>query len=135
MGLADQSGDCRARGQRRGASAGHASLRSGLPCAPRANPSPGLTVGFFLLAAGVVLIGALYFVAKMLFDSRVTELAELKAAIRAKEATLAELRSKTWGLELVNYGDGTRGILLPRGVKLDRTGSVKDGREAIVIKH
>ena len=94
----------------------------------------GLMQGVFLLAAGVVIIGALYFVAKMLFDSRITELAELKAAIRAEEGTLAELRSKTWGLELVNYGDGTRGILLPRGVKVDRSGAMKDGREAIVIK-
>lgn len=94
----------------------------------------GLMQGFFLLAAGVVIIGALYVVGKMFFDSRVTELAELKAAIRAEESTLAELRSKTWGLELVNYGDGTRGILLPRGVKVDRSGAMKDGREAIVIK-
>jgi hypothetical protein len=94
----------------------------------------GLMQGVFLLAVGVVIIGALYFVAQMLFDSRVTELAELKAAIRAEEGTLAELRSKTWGLELVNYGDGTRGILLPKGIKIDRTGAMQDGRAAIVIK-
>lgn len=90
--------------------------------------------GVFLLVAGVVTLGALYFAGNMLFNSRVTELAELKAAIRTEEATLAELRGKTWGLELVNYGDGTRGILLPKGVKVDRTGAVQDGRAAVVIK-
>jgi len=94
----------------------------------------GFMQGVFLLAVALVVIGALYVVGGMLFDSRVAELAELKATIRAEEATLAELRSKTWELELVNYGDGTRGIILPRGTQVDRTGAVKDGRFAVVIR-
>lgn len=94
----------------------------------------GLLQGVFLLAVALVVIGAAYAASVLLVKSRVDELAELKAAIRAEEATLAELRSKTWGLELVNYGDGTRGILLPKGIKIDRTGAVQDGRAAVVIK-
>lgn len=94
----------------------------------------GLMQGVFLLVVALVIIGVGYFVGGWVLKSRVTELAELKAAIRAEEATLAELQSKTWGLELVNYQDGTRGIILPRGTKVDRTGTVPDGRAAVVIK-
>ena len=94
----------------------------------------GLLQGVFLLAVALVVIGAAYAAGRFLVKSRVDELAELKAQVTAERGTLDELRSKTWGLELVNYGDGTRGILLPKGVKVDRTGAVPDGRAAVVIK-
>ncbi len=94
----------------------------------------GLMQGVFLLAVALVAIGAAYVAGGFLAKSRLNELAELKAQITQEQATLAELRSKTWGLELVNYGDGTRGVLLPKGVKVDRTGNVSDGRAAVVIK-
>lgn len=94
----------------------------------------GLLQGVFLLTVALVVIGAAYAAGGWLVRSRVDELAELKALVRAERATLDELRSKTWRLELVSYGDGTRGILLPIGVKVDRTGTVNDGREAVVIK-
>lgn len=94
----------------------------------------GLLQGAFLLAVALVIIGAVYVAGQWIFNSRVAELAELKAAIRTEEATLAELWSKTWGLELVKYGDGTRGVILPKGVKVDHTGTTQDGRSAIVIK-
>lgn len=94
----------------------------------------GLMQGVFLLAAGVVIVGALYVAGNMLFNSRVAELAEVKAQITQEQATLAELRGKTWGLELVKYEDGTRGIILPKGAKFDRSGAVQDGRIGIVIK-
>lgn len=57
----------------------------------------------------------------------------LRAEITEMEQTAAELTGKTWGLTLMQW-DNERGIILPRGVKVDRTGSLKDGREAIVIK-
>lgn len=75
-----------------------------------------------------------YFRCELPIKSRINELAELKAAIVVEQRILGELQGKTWGLELVTYGDGTRGIVLPRGVKVDRTGAVQDGRTAIVIK-
>jgi len=94
----------------------------------------GLMQGAFLLLVALVAIGAVYFAGSLLFKSRLEELAELKIQLAQARAALDELQSKTWGLELVNYGDGTRGILLPKGVKVDRTGNVPDGRAAVVIK-
>jgi hypothetical protein len=94
----------------------------------------GLLQGVFLLAVALVIIGTAYVAGGRLVKSRVDDLAELKAVIRAEQATLAELQGKTWGLELVKYQDGTRAIILPKGVKVDRTGAVPDGRTGIVIK-
>lgn len=61
------------------------------------------------------------------------QLESLKASIQAEEAMLAKMKSKTWRLELATWKE-ERGIILPKGVKVDRTGPLKDGREAIVIK-
>jgi hypothetical protein len=80
-----------------------------------------------------LVFGAVYALGGWIFKSRADELAELKTAIQAEEATLAKLREKTWRLELMNFGDGTRGVVLPKGVKFDHTGSMQDGRTAIVI--
>lgn len=62
------------------------------------------------------------------------EAAELRALISAMKATAAQLENKTWSLELVDYGKEGRGIILPKGVKVDRSGAVSDGRIGIVIK-
>lgn len=62
------------------------------------------------------------------------KVATLKAAIQDEETTLAEMKKKTWGLELVDWGKDGRGIILPKGVKFVRSGPLQDGREAIVIK-
>ena len=95
----------------------------------------GLMQGVFLLAVALVLAGAIFAGMNWLISGRISELAELKAAITTEQARFDELQSKTWGLELVNYGDGTRGIILPKGIKVDRTGTVeKTGQAAIVIK-
>lgn len=94
----------------------------------------GVFLGVFLLAVAIVIAGGVFGVMHLVGKSRMSELAELKAAVRAEQATLNELQSKTWGLELVNYGDGTRGIILPKGAKLDRTGAVPDGRTGIVYR-
>lgn len=94
----------------------------------------GLIQGLFLLAVALV-IGAVGFaVMGFIGKSRLAELHELKAAIRQEQAILGELQSKTWRLELVNYQDGTRGIILPRGTNVDRTGAVPDGRIGVVIR-
>ncbi len=93
------------------------------------------------------LLGALYVIASGVVVSVVAvaglwwgtqhlrgRLVDLQREVATLEATAEQLTSKTWRLELVNYGDGTRGILLPKGVKVDRTGNVPDGRAAVVIK-
>jgi hypothetical protein len=69
-----------------------------------------------------------------LLKGRGADLDELKVKVAQERGTLDELWSKTWGLELVKYDDGSRGIILPKGVRIDRTGDVKDGRAAVVIR-
>lgn len=94
----------------------------------------GLMQGFFLVAVALVLGGVGFAVMNFYGKSKLQELVELKAAIQAEQSTLDELQSKTWGLELVQYKDGTRGIILPKGIKINHTGTVSDGRNAVVIK-
>ena len=88
----------------------------------------------FLVAVAIVVAGIGYGVSSWIFRSRGDDLAELKTQIVQEQATLDALRSKTWGLELVDYKDGTRGIVLPKNVKIDRTGDMPDGRAAVVIR-
>ena len=90
--------------------------------------------GVFLLAVALVVAGAGYFALGYVYRERLADLAEVKAQVNAERATFAELQRKTWRLELVKYDDGTRGIILPKGTKIDRTGTVPDGRSAIVIR-
>lgn len=62
------------------------------------------------------------------------ELTELKNKILIEETTLSSIKKKTWSLELVEYNDGIRGIILPRGVKFNQAASVQDGRDVILIR-
>lgn len=96
--------------------------------------STGLLGALFVLAVAVVVSAIAVAGVWWGTSSLRSEAADLKAAIRAEQATLAELQGKTWGLELVDYGKEGRGIILPKGVKVDRTGAVQDGRIGIVIK-
>lgn len=91
-------------------------------------------MALILLGVGAIVCGTSIAFIGWSTESLREERAAMKAAIHAEEAMLTELQSQTWGLELVSYGDGTRGILLPKGTKIDRTGTIKDGREAVVIK-
>lgn len=86
----------------------------------------GLVVALALGGVGLVVMN---FISR----SKLQELAEMKAAIRQEEAILSELQSKTWGLELVKFKDGTRGILLPKGIKVSHSGPTQDGSGRIGI--
>lgn len=89
--------------------------------------------GVFLLGAGLA-VGLIGWAATgYLVKNRAQELERLDAAIAKERAVLANLQSETWRLELVEYQDGTRGIILPKGIKVDRTGTVQDGQVGIVI--
>lgn len=59
----------------------------------------------------------------------------LRAEITEMEQIAAELTGKTWGLTLEQW-DNERGIILPRGVKVDYTAPLPDksGRLAIILK-
>jgi len=79
----------------------------------------GLLVGAALLAIAVIIIGLTHSViAPALVRSYAGDLAGVKAELAAERATMARLQSETWRLELVDYQDGSRGILLPKGVKV-----------------
>lgn len=93
----------------------------------------GLFQAVFLVAVAIILSGTVFAAMNYIGKSKLADLDELNARISAERSALAELQSKTWGLELVTYDDGTRVIILPKGTKVDRTGAVKDGRTAIVV--
>jgi len=62
-----------------------------------------------------------------------TWIAEREERIAALSATVRELEDKTGGgVELVTYGDGTRGVFLPAGSEIIRSGKIPDGRAAVV---
>ncbi|MGL4334435.1 MAG: hypothetical protein ACRCSC_05160 [Lactococcus garvieae] len=90
-------------------------------------------VAVLILATAMAVGGAFFGVGNLLIKSRVNELEELKYAIQVEEASLRELQSETWKLELVRYEDGRRAIILPSGININHTGSV-DGRIAIVLR-
>ncbi len=95
--------------------------------------STGLQMALIMLGISVLVCGLTLKIFLWSTESLKKEREALKVAIRAEEATLAELQSKTWKLELVNDSDGVRGIILPKGVQFVRSGKLKDGREAVII--
>lgn len=102
--------------------------------------SERLSAAVYMLCFGAI-IAAVLFAGLTVYESRLrkehkklqTEIANLKTAIQAEKATLAELESKTWRITLMEWDNGERGIILPEGVKFMRPVKVKDGRDAIVI--
>lgn len=102
--------------------------------------STGLLGAVFVLAVGMVVSSVAVVGVWWGTSSLRGEAAELRSTIAAlkrrvaeEQETLQELSGKTWRLELVKW-DAERGIILPKGVKFVRSGSIKDGREAIIIK-
>lgn len=95
--------------------------------------STGLQMAFMMLGVGVIVCVASTAFIGWSTDSLREEHTALKAAIQAEKATLAELESKTWRITLMEWDNGERGIILPKGVKFVRPVKVKDGRDAVVI--
>lgn len=103
--------------------------------------STGLQMALILFGICVVVCGASVAFIGWSTDSLredraalAAELETLKASIQTEKATLAEMKSKTWGLELMSYSDGGRGIILPKGTTFSHTAKIEKGRTAIVIK-
>jgi uncharacterized protein HemX len=64
-----------------------------------------------------------------------TALSGLKNQVKAEQDMLNMLESRTWKLQLKKYDDGTRAIILPKGVEFGYSGPIQnDGRIGIVIK-
>lgn len=87
----------------------------------------GLFLSVFLIAVALVMAGAGFAVMNFYGKSKLQELAELKAAIRTEQATLNELQSKTWGLELLTI-NGKRWIRFKRGDTPGETGTWENGK-------
>jgi hypothetical protein len=52
--------------------------------------------------------------------------------VNARQAALAELEKKTWGVEFIPFKDG-RGIALEKG-EFDRIAKMSDGRSVVILK-
>ena len=95
--------------------------------------STGLQMALIMLGISVLVCGLTLKIFLWSTESLKKEREALKVAIRAEEATLAELQSKTWSLELVN-DNGRRGIILPKNVNFVGSATLKDGREVMIIE-
>lgn len=94
-----------------------------------------------LLAIAVVIVGLCYFVTlPLLIPGYADDLIDIKAQVKAEKATLAAMQSETLGISLQKYGDGTRGIILPKGFRYKYNGEMEDekgkktGRIGIAIE-
>lgn len=90
-----------------------------------------------LVIAVAVIFGAGLGITSLAMRRNLDKLDELRSQIRVEQATLDKLQDETWGLELVQTKDGTKGIVLPKGVAVSYTGDYlgdKSGRQAIVLR-
>ena len=87
----------------------------------------------FLLLVGGLIAGGLWMFQDFALEQAKKERAALTREIAILSEQAEKLKAKTWGVELVDWRDGGRGIILPKGMRVKHTGQVEDGREAIVI--
>nr|CDL65930.1 unnamed protein product [uncultured bacterium]CRY93695.1 hypothetical protein [uncultured prokaryote] len=87
----------------------------------------------FLVLVGSLIAGGLWMFQDFAIEQAKKERAALKREITELEAQAKKLGAKTWGIELIEWRDGQRGILLPKGVHVQYTGKADDGRDAIVV--
>lgn len=87
-----------------------------------------------LSLVALVISAAIYFGLGFLVKKRAADLDALSVQVSAHRATLAELQAKTWGLELITFSDGSRGVILPKGQQFERIANLQDGRSVAVLK-
>ena len=92
--------------------------------------STGLQMALIMLGISVLICGLTLKIFLWSTESLRKERDILKAEIQAEEATLADMQSKTWGIRLTIFKDGTKGIVLPKGIKYDRHGKIEGGQYA-----
>lgn len=85
-----------------------------------------------IILGSIVIFSVIYLSITYIFKNRMIELDDIASQIEIEQKTLNMLRSKTWSIGLEEWGD-SRGIILPEGVNILKTGKVKDGRKAIEI--
>ena len=103
--------------------------------------STTLLGALFVLAVGVVVaavaIAGIWWGTSRLRDEAVelrSTISTLKQYEAEERRTLQELTGKTWRLELVEYREGGRGIILPKGLKFERAAILENGKTALIIK-
>lgn len=97
--------------------------------------STGLQMALMMLGVGIIVCGISIAFMNWSTSSLREERATLKAAIQAEEATLAEMKSKTWGLSLHEESKGCF-IVLPKGTLVDteKIWTVNDNSAIRIIK-
>lgn len=103
--------------------------------------STTLLGALFVLAVGVVVaavaIAGIWWGTSRLRDEAVelrSTIATLKQYAAEEQRTLQELSGKTWRLELVQYREGGKGIILPKGLTFERAATLENGKTALIIK-
>lgn len=91
--------------------------------------STGLQMALILFGLGIIVCGASVGFFVWSTENLREERNALKVAIQAEEATLAELRSKTWGVRL-HEGEKGRFIVLPEGMTSEANWTV--GKSAAI---
>lgn len=87
-----------------------------------------------IVVVGVVVCYGLYYTTAWTTADLKAEAERLRQEVAELEASATQLADKTWGLTLEIHDDeGTRGIILPKGVAVVRTVNVLNGQTAIVI--
>lgn len=85
-----------------------------------------------IIFGSIIIFSIIYSSVSYIFKNRMIELSNITSQIEIEQEKLDMLRSKTWSIELKEWGD-SRAIILPEGVNILRTGKVEDGRKAIEI--
>ena len=103
--------------------------------------STGLQMALIMLGLGVIVCGVsaafIGWSTDSLREERAVlqaENADLKALIQAEQSTFDGLRSKTWGLELITFRGGSRGVILPTGQQFERIATMQDGRSVAILR-
>lgn len=86
-----------------------------------------------LLCVGILVLYGVREAAEWTVTELRREAEEYRAEVAELKKIAAKLEDKTWRLELINYDTGQRGILLPKGVRVDYTAKEKN-RTVIMLK-
>ena len=92
----------------------------------------GAINAIYLLGVALVIGAIAFFGANLFISHKLEEIATLRQQVAEEESNLKTIKSKSWNLELKTYNDG-RGIILPKGVKVEKSGPLNDGRVVIFI--
>lgn len=103
--------------------------------------STALLGALYVVASGVVVsvvaVAGLWWGTSSLRDEAAelrSTIATLKQYAAEEQRTLQELSGKTWRLELVQYREGGKGIILPKGLTFERAATLENGKTALIIK-